>query len=450
MNKIKLIGRVMRMKTYVWTAAFTTLAACAAVVPAHPQAPGQAPPAREVIPLRRAVGLAVQNSREVALARMQQNVSDKNAGVLRSTFRPNLYTGSGAAYTEGFPQTVGGQPTVFNLQFVQTVFDLPARGQLRAAESRSKAGQLEIERVENEIRVEAASAYLELAKVRHALRLLRAERTSAQKIVDVTRARSQEGLELPIEVTRAQLTAARIEQRIVEHEGREEYLAARLRQWMALPAGQEFEVSDETVELAATEPVDELITAALLNSTELKQAELERRAREHRLSGEKGGYWPTLDLVSYFGVYSRANDFDRFYNSFERTSFSLGVRVRIPVYSATTSANVALARSELSAAEQDLRNKRETLAVNVRQQARQTRASDAAREVARLEMELAQENVKVLQAQFQEGRLGLRDLEKARLEEHEKWLAFLDATLEQQKAQLELLRTTGRLASVLQ
>ncbi|MGH9789850.1 MAG: TolC family protein, partial [Candidatus Acidiferrales bacterium] len=298
MNKTVLTGRVIRKKTHVWTAAFALLAAWAATLPVH----AQAPPAGEVIPLRRAVALAVQNSREVALARLQQNVSEKNAGVLRATFRPNLYTGSGAAYTEGFPQTVGGQPTVFNLQFVQTVFDLPMRGQLRAAESRSKAGHLDIERVENEIRVEVASSYLELAKVRHALRLLRAERTSAQKIVDVTRARAQEGFELPIEVTRAQLTAARIEQRIVQHEGREEYLAGRLRQLMALPAGQEFEVSDEAVELAALDPVDDLISAALVNSTELKQAELERSAREHRLRGEKGGYWPTLDLVSYFGV----------------------------------------------------------------------------------------------------------------------------------------------------
>jgi outer membrane protein TolC len=259
-----------------------------------------------------------------------------------------------------------------------------------------------------------------------------------------------EGLELPIEVTRAKLTMARIEQRIVQHEGREEYLAGRLRQLLGLPAGQAFEVSDEQVMLAASEPVDDLVSLALVNSTEIKQAEHQRLAREHRLRGEKGGYLPTMDLVSYFGVYSKANDFDRFYNSFERTSVSIGVRVRVPIFSATTSSAVALAASELSAAEQELRNRRETLELSVRQQARQTREMDVTREVARLEMELAQENVRVLQAQFQEGRLGLRDLEKARLEEHEKWLAFLDAEFQQQKAHLELLRTTGQIAQALQ
>ncbi len=126
------------------------------------------------------------------------------------------------------------------------------------------------------------------------------------------------------------------------------------------------------------------------------------------------------------------------------------MRVRIPIFSSTTSSAVALARTELSAAEQEIRNKRAALDLSVRQQARQSREMEAGREVARLEMELAQENVRVLQAQFQEGRLGLREVEKARVEEHEKWLAFLDAEFQRQKAQLELLRSTGQLAQVLQ
>jgi outer membrane protein TolC len=58
--------------------------------------------------LRQAVTLALQNSREIALARMQYTVALNAAGVNRADFRPNLYTGSGAAYTSGFPATVGG------------------------------------------------------------------------------------------------------------------------------------------------------------------------------------------------------------------------------------------------------------------------------------------------------------------------------------------------------
>src|ERR1700721_4667446 len=60
--------------------------------------------------LRQAVTLALQNSREIALARMQYTVAMNAVGVNRADFRPNLYTGSGAAYSSGFPATAGGPP----------------------------------------------------------------------------------------------------------------------------------------------------------------------------------------------------------------------------------------------------------------------------------------------------------------------------------------------------
>jgi outer membrane protein TolC len=75
---------------------------------------------------------------------------------------------------------------------------------------------------------------------------------------------------------------------------------------------------------------------------------------------------------------------------------------------------------------------------------------DMSREVARLELELAQQNLQVLQSQYQQGRASIRDLEAGQLDENEKWLAFLDADFARQQAQLDLLRTTGQLAQVFQ
>jgi len=398
--------------------------------------------------LKETVALAVRNSRDMAAARLRLNVADKTAAVSRSFFRPNLYTGSGAAYTSGFPQSPAGAPTLFNLSYVQTVFNRPLTGALRAAEERSKAEQLEIDRTQDGVMLRAATLYLELAKVRHTLKLLRAQRLSASKIVDVTKARAAEGLELPVESTRAQLTAARIEVRIVQSESREETLVAQLRDLTGL--GDSFEVSAEEFPDATSQSAAELVELAVANSVELKTAEHERKAREERLKGEKGGHLPTLDLVGYYGLYSRANNFQDFYQKFERHGVTIGVRAQIPIFSSRTSAQVDLAKSELTAAEMELQARRAEIELAVRQQTRAGREADALREVARLELQLAQENVRVMQAQFEEGRAGLRELERARVEENEKWMQYVDAKFQQQKAQLELLRSTGQIAKALQ
>jgi len=414
-------------------------------------AAAQEPAAPQTLSLKQAVTLAVQNSRDVALARVQYNVAANSAALDRAQFRPNLYTGSGAAYTHGFPLTAaGGAPSVLNTEYVQTVFNPPLRGELHAAEVRAQARRLAVDQARDAVIVRAASAYLELAKVRHSLDLLRRERESAQKIVDVTRERLSAGLELPIELTRAQLSAAQVEQRIAHFEGREEALEAELRGLMGLPADQPIQASAEELPASAEQPVRELVDLALASNVSLKQAEAERRAREHILKGQRGGYWPTLDFVGEYSLYSNVNNFDQFFRRFQRHSLNLGIAAKIPIFSSRTSAAVALAKSDLSAAEIELKSKRSDVEIEVRSQARRTRELELNRDVARLELQLAQENLQLLQARFQEGRAGLRDLEKARLDESDKWMAFLDTDYQRQQAQLELLRATGQLAKVFQ
>ncbi len=180
--------------------------------------------------LKEAVTLAVGNSRDLALARLQYGLVQREAGVTRSAFRPNFYTGTGAAYTSGFPlMSGGGVPAIFSLSYDQQIFNPPLKGEQRAAEQRAEEQRLSMEGVRDTVMVRAALEYLELAKVRHAQELMRGERMSAARILESTRERADAGRELPIEVTRAQLTAARIEQRIAQLEDREDLLSGELR-----------------------------------------------------------------------------------------------------------------------------------------------------------------------------------------------------------------------------
>jgi outer membrane protein len=407
------------------------------------------PPAR--LTLKQAVNQAIRNSRDLALARIQQTITEKAAGLNRADFLPNLYGGSGAAYTNGMPQTPGGQaPSIFSVSYIQTLFNPPLRGQLKAAEERARGQQSNVEAVRDSVILRAASAYLELAKTRHALELMRRQREGAQKILDLTRDRAGAGLELPIEITRAQLQSARIEQRILQLEGAEDSLDDELHNMLGLQPDQRIEVAAEELPGGLDQPVPELVHLALANNAAVKQAESEQRARHFRLDGERGGRFPTLDLVGQYSILSRINNYDQFFKKFQRHNFNFGVQVNIPILSARTNSAVSFAQTDLNAAELDLKNKRGLLELEVRREARRTREMEAGREVARLELQLAQQNLAVLQAQFQEGRLNLRDLERARIEENDKWMAFLDAEFERQRAQLELMRTTGQLAKAFQ
>src|SRR5579863_8983518 len=251
------------------------------------------PPDTSKLTLRQALTLAMQNSRELALARVQYTVALNAAGVDRADFLPNLYTGSGAAYTSGFPATPGGSaPALFSLSYTQTLFNLPLRGQLKAAEDRAKSQKLELDRTRDAVIVRTATAYLELAKIRHSLELLRSEQAGSEKIGQVTRERAQAGQELPIEVTRSELTAARIRERVIKLEDRDVIVSEQIRNLTGIPDAQSIGVDTEEPAFAAIrqdngQQESELMSLALQSDPLLREDENERKAREDLWKGAK-------------------------------------------------------------------------------------------------------------------------------------------------------------------
>jgi outer membrane protein TolC len=417
--------------------------------PAAQEAPKDAPAV--ALTLKRAIELALQNSKEIQVAKIQASVADHAAQITKAQFMPNLYAGSGLGYTNGIPETPGGRaPAIFNVTYTEQVFNEPLRGQAKETQEQSKAQKIMLEDTKNSVITRTAMAYLELGKVRHSLELLRKEQESAEKILEVTQERQGEGYELPVEVTKAQLTKAQVVQRILQLEGREDELEVFLRYQLGLSETQAIEVTPEELPGEAEQAGDNLVAMAMTHNAGLQLAASDVRAKEFRLRGERRGYFPTLELVSIYSVLGKFNNYSQFFNHFQRNNFNAGIDMHVPIFSAQTKAAVGLAKINLEAAKVNLADKRTELTADVRQKTRRVRERDAAREVARLELQLAQQNVAVLQSQFAEGKLNLREVEKARLEENEKWMAYLDASFQKQQAQLELLRTAGQLDKVWQ
>jgi len=406
--------------------------------------------------LKRAVELALANSKDIQLAKLQVQAAQDAAQLTHAEFLPNLYAGSGAGYTYGLPETPGGRPpAIFSVTYSEQIFNGPLRGLAKEQQERVRAQRAALEDTRNAVMVRVASGYLELVKVRHSLELLLTEKDSADKIVEVTKEREGEGFELPVEVTRAQLTQAQVRQRILQLEGRQDELEVFLRNQMGLAPDQPMEVTPEDLPGAAEQEGANLIALATQSNTRLLAAESDVRGKELRLKGEKRGYWPTLELVSIYDVLAKHNFQNNDYfvlneKNFRYNNLNAGVSINVPIFSSKTRANVSLAQVNLEAAKINLSNTRNQVSAEVRQKSRKVQQADAGKEVARLELQLAQQNVAVLQSQYGEGKANLRDVEKARLDENEKWMAYLDTNFQRQQAQLDLLKTAGQLDKVLQ
>src|ERR1700737_1203060 len=205
--KMRLLGRIAGMTAL--------LAMCGGAAGAQePSAPKASQPAAQeaskdgapvALTLKRAIELALQNSKEIQVAKIQASVADHAAQVTKSEFLPNLYAGSGAGYTYGIPETPGGRaPSIFSVTYTERVFDGPLSGLLKEQQEQARSQRILLEATRTLVMARVASAYLELVKVHHSLELLRKEKDSADKIVGITEERQGEGYELPMEVPPSQ------------------------------------------------------------------------------------------------------------------------------------------------------------------------------------------------------------------------------------------------------
>jgi outer membrane protein TolC len=297
---------------------------------------------------------------------------------------------------------------------------------------------------------------------------MQTERTSSEQILEIVQERERANLALPIDVTRAQLTLARINENTVKLEDREQLLEQQLRQFTGIPEREPIHASPEvpafaaepdsqgkTAEEMAVAPPglqseNNLVDLAVQNDRTVKEAENERKAREQELHGARWSYFPTIALVGQYSVLSKFNNYDEFYKTFERNNVNIGVQVTIPLFAAKTSATVALAKSQLNEAELQLGQRRRQVSREIQEKISNVRELDASREVARLDLQLAQQNLQLEQDKFNNGRATLQEIEEARLDESEKWVAFLNADFAREQAQIVLLEATGQLAKVFQ
>jgi outer membrane protein len=402
--------------------------------------------AQTAVTLQQAVSMAMRHDARIVEADAKQRSAEDAADLAAAHFRPSLFTGAGALYSYGFPQTPGGgPPSVFNLALVRPLYDGPARGLASAAVERVEQRKQDTARLRADVALETAATYLELASVRQTLARQQPATEAARRLVQIILDRFNESRVLPVNALEARLTAARVAQRVTRLESRAIALDGQLRALTGIGIDEPLQVSLERLPSLPERSVAEMTAMAAANSPELKIAEIERRAREVQAAGQRRAYWPSVDFVANYAVYSRLNNFDTFYARFQRTSLNVGVEAKVPIFNAEAVAATALAVSQQAEADVTVRRVRERIEVDVRRAGQHARELTVDREVAELALALAQEQARVLDARVAEGRGDQVDAARAVIDEAAAWAGFFQAEFEAERAQLELRRITGEL-----
>ena len=174
-------------------------------------------------------------------------------------------------------------------------------------------------------------------------------------------------------------------------------------------------------------------------------ADQQALASEFRAKGEHKRSYPSVDFVAQYGLFGKYNNFDDYFRTFQRHNATVGVAIKFPFLNFAQRGHAEAADAEALKARKQAEGVKEQVSSDTLRLQRLVQRLAAARDVAKLEYQLARSDVDAARARVEAGTASLRDEQAARVAENERYAAFLGATFELDRAQMQLLRATGDL-----
>jgi outer membrane protein TolC len=403
--------------------------------------------------LQQVVELALKQNPDYLLARLEEDRAREAIREARAPFVPQFAVGSGLAYSSGFPLSIeGSAPSILQAQGSQFLLNRPQSFRVREAREMAEAAGHAAGAKSEEIAYRVAGTYLDFERATRGIASASRQLETLLRIERLVEERVQAGREIPLELSRARVQTARLRTQIQQLRGNADLLEAELRADLGL--GDDVRLAPVETQLGTKvrlpETEDAGVESALGRSREIQRLGAVLRSKQYQVQAEKGAYWPRIDLVAQYALLGRYNNYEDFFRTFRRHNGQLGVSFQLPLFAGRQIASrVAQAETEIAQTNLRLAAARSAAALETRRLFRAVRQAEAGRDLARLELDFARENLSVMLARFDEGRVSLQAVEEARGEEFRRWEAYYDTQTAAEKARLNLLRQTGELLAAL-
>jgi outer membrane protein TolC len=404
------------------------------------------------VTLREAVELALKQNPDIMLARLDEQKALQSVRVAQDPFTPRITVGSGLAYSNGFPMSIeGSAPSVVQAYAKQYIFNRQQSYVVAQAKEEAHGAGIATATRQDEVAMRTASLFLDAERAGRAADMARKQADSLDKVAQSVKSQADEGRLLPIEIKKAALNLARIRQLVAALEADQEFAETSLATVLGFTAEDRARAVPEDrkpPDMPASEEV--AVESSLQASKELRRLESRIVAKGLEIRGDRAARLPRFDLVAQYGLFAKFNHYEDYFTRFQRSNGELGISLQLPLLPGPgISALTEKGNAEVAQLRLEMSKTRNSIIMTTRQAWRDIGKAQAAQEVARLDLDVAREQVNIELALMQEGRASMSQVEEARAVEDSKWIAFYDAGYALEKARWTLAHQTGDLLAAL-
>ena len=392
------------------------------------------------------VDLALRNSSKVRAAEAGVQVAHGAWKETHDAYIPNFALGSGLGYSYGFPL---GTPTLFNVTSQSLLFSFSQPDYIRSARAAEKAAALTLKNIRQQVILDAALDYVDLAKTLEQIAALDQATADTNKLLVIMQSRLQAGLETDMQMTRARLTGAQIDLRKIQMENH----ADELRQHLSNMTGVDPALIQP--ESSSIPPLPNLNFPSLLQGSPLPPAVLAADATaDSKLfaawGDRKQNHRPTVEFAAQYALFSTFNNYQEYYgNHFQYNNLGIGIQAVWPLFDRTRSDKALESEAEAIRARRQaelarIQNSEGNLALW-----HNLRVLEAQEKVAGLQQQLARDTLAVTVTQMNRGGatgpVAPQQTERQRIDERTSYVGLQDAQFNVTKLKLDLLNAVGGL-----
>lgn len=403
--------------------------------------------------MKQAIERGLTGNPEVTLAKLDELRATQGVRLLQDPFYPHVAVGSGLAYNNGMPLSIeGSAPSIIQARTTEELFNRPQHYAVEQQRETAKSATFATGQKRDDVAYQIAGLYLDADRANRMIETARNQIDSFQKVLDTVQARVDEGRELPVDARQAQVNISRARVRLSNLESDRDIAERNL----AIALG--YTAADLVAPSAADRtppalPQDEAtaVQTALAESADFKRLQSLLVAKGLEIKGTEARRLPQVDLVAQYALFATYNDLQQYFAKFQRNNGEVGASIQVPLFSGT---GIKTAIAQLTTDEEHLRvemqSAKDRITMSVHQSYVAINRAKLSADLAREDLDLSRDRLTLALDQMNDGHATLRDLEQARIDESEKWIAFYDAQFNQERARLDLLRQTGNLLASLQ
>ena len=402
--------------------------------------------------MKEAVAVALQQNPDIALARIDEQKALLNVRVMKDPFSPKVAAGSGAAYTNGYPLSVEGSgPSVVQAAASQFILNKRQSYLVAQAKENARGAGLATGSKSDEVAYRVVSLYLDADRARRLSDAASREVEELFKISKAVAARVEEGKELPIENSRANVNILKARQRLASLIDDQDMAERQLAVALGHSPEDRVRAADAERPAPAT-PASEAaaLETALSSNKDIRKLESAMLAKGLELKSDHAARYPRIDLLAQYALFASYNHYEQYFRQFQPNNGEIGVSIQLPILPGPgVKAQAALAEEEVAHLRIEKNQLQSRIALDIHRAYLDVEKTKTARELAQAELQLAREQLSIVLAQAGEGRVSMRQVEEARFAEDEKWIAFYDADASVERARFNVLRQTGEIIAAL-